>query len=288
MNTDARLLLEFVEQDFGIRGSGNYYRALDHDSLVVDTRSGVFFWNSKGIFGKPLDYLTKVRRMRFLDAKELLKFSNGKVPIYVKKKKEDVPLIDLVDVFFNNGVNNRDYFYNRLLTDETINKFKLGYHNGWSTVPILEKGKLLNIQLRRDIPEKRVLPYYKTKPVLYNADLLNKISNVVICEGIVDSILLNQLGIPAISKLGGAMTWLTEWFEYFIGIESIYLVFDNDDAGRKGAKRVAKELGLYRCKIFTFNGFREKYDIIDYFRDNNNIDNFIRLLKTESQYAFKF
>ena len=41
-----------------IGGNGNYYRAIDHDSLVVDTQTGFFYWNSKGIFGKPLDYLT--------------------------------------------------------------------------------------------------------------------------------------------------------------------------------------------------------------------------------------
>jgi DNA primase len=288
MNRDARLLIEFVEQDFGIMGSNKYYRAVEHDSLVVDIDNGVFFWNSKGIYGKPLDYLMKIRKMRYTDALDLVNLSTGKLPIYSAPQKIEVPVKTTAEIFYHNGKNKRDYWYRRLLTDETIDKFHLGYYDGWYTIPIYEYDRLLNIQMRRDEPEKKIRPYYKTgKSELFNFEILDNTKNVVICEGIVDAILLNQFSIPAISKMGGAGSWRPEWYEKFLGVENIYLIFDNDKAGINGAKKIAEWLGVYRCKVFTFTGFDEKYDVIDYFKDGHKIDEFINLVKDGSYYAFE-
>ena len=290
MNKNARLLLEFVEQDYGISGTGNYYRAKDHDSLVIDIRNGIFFWNSKGIYGDPVDYLTKVRHMRYTDALELSRLSVGKTPDHFEHSYSDVrPYKELVNVFHkqSNTYESREYWYRRGILDSTIDKLKLGYNLGWNTVPILENGKLLNIQLRRDRPQKRTIPYYRSKPVLYNADILGTTEHVVICEGIVDCIFLGQLEIPCVSKLGGALTWLPEWFYKFINHKQIYLIFDNDDAGRKGAIKVAENLGTSRCKIYTFEDYPEKYDVIDFFRDGHTGIQFVNKVIEESKYTFE-
>jgi len=95
------------------------------------------------------------------------------------------------------------------------------------------------------------------------------------------------LGIPTISKMGGASGWMPEWYEKFLKIKQIYLIFDNDKAGIAGAKGIAEWLGVYRCKVFTFTTFKEKYDVIDYFRDNHTVDEFINLVKDGSYYAFE-
>jgi hypothetical protein len=50
---------------------------------------------------------------------------------------------------------------------------------------------------------------------------------------------------------------------------------------------VAKSLGENRCKIFTFEGFDEKYDIIDYFRDGGDLAYLKELIERKSRYAFE-
>ena len=81
------------------------------------------------------------------------------------------------------------------------------------------------------------------------------VNEVIFTEGIVDAILLSQMGFPAVSKNIGAGGWYPEWASYFRFIDKIYMLFDNDEAGRKGMKKGAEVLGIHRCKGYTFEDF---------------------------------
>ena len=290
---NGEILKVLVEEDFGLTGYGNWFRARDHNSLVVDYRSGVFFWNSKEIIGKPKDYLMAVRKMSETDAIEYLKMYGGDAEvktIYVEEREEDEPVIyqKLVDILWKNGRTERKYWYDRLITDATIDRFKLGYYEGWYTVPFFYEDQMVNIQKRRDEPEKRIKAWYRgVKPVLFNKDIMNITSKVVMTEGLVDAILLNQYGIPAISKVGGSSTWNDNWLKFFDSQKRIYLVFDNDEAGRKGAIRFANKLGEYRCRVYTFEDYPEKYDVIDFFKDEGTIEEFREQIFNNSKYSFE-
>lgn len=54
---------------------------------------------------------------------------------------------------------------------------------------------------------------------------------------------LNQIGIPAVG-VPGAQTWKKEWTELLEDVKRVYIVYDADKAGKAGAEKVAKELGV--------------------------------------------
>ncbi len=52
MSEVGELLKQLIEEDFGIEhDTGSYYRAIKHDSLVLNHKKGIFYWNSKDIAG---------------------------------------------------------------------------------------------------------------------------------------------------------------------------------------------------------------------------------------------
>ena len=76
---------------------------------------------------------------------------------------------------------------------------------------------------------------------------------LIICEGEWDAMACWQVGIPAVSVPMGASNtnWITEDYQYLSHFDEIVLLFDNDEAGKKGAKEAAARLGTERCLIVT-------------------------------------
>lgn len=280
------LLQELVEQDFGIEGRGKWYHSSDHDSLVVNAEEQTWFWNSKGIKGNIFDYLVQVRGMTKEQAKGFLK--NNFAGLREDSERLEVqPYEKLVDLMWATGIKNRDYWYRRCLKDDTIDRRKLGYYQGWFTIPLYEDNEFISIQLRRDEPEKKILQWYRTgKVFLYNEAILPFTKTIYITEGLVDCILLNQEGFPSVSATG-VNTWRQDWFSKFIGIDNIYYMEDNDPAGRIGARNVAKCLGLGRVKIVSFPDKKEKYDTGDFFKDGGTRDEFKSYVENNHKYLFE-
>lgn len=290
MNQKAELLRNFIDADFGISGNGRWLRGKQHNSLILDAENGVFFFNSRGIYGGPLEYLRFVRGLSLQASEDLLsksseKFWVSKNPIY--SLETSVPYDKLIGALYTSGLDKRDYWYNRLLLDDTINRFQLGYFDGWSTIPIFQNGNLVQIQKRKENP-KSIFPWYKgVTPKIFNSDILKFTDTIVFTEGIVDAILMNQFGVPSVSKSIGAVGWHEEWFPLFMSQKLIYIVYDNDKAGMDGAIKMSKHLGVNRCKIYTFPDKRESYDIIDWFRDFNTLEELMYLIRKESKYGFE-
>jgi len=280
------ILENLIAKDFTLREKGDrYYYTEEHDSLIIDRERDVFFWNSRNIVGDALTWLTQVKGYSFNDARNYLqdqpKYSTTIVyTINTEEGKQDVVVYpELVNIFWENGlgVDNRGYWYNRLLTDNTIDRFRLGYHDGWSTIPIFIDGTFRNFQCRMDDP-KRVRHWYKgVGPLLYNADLLGVTDYVIITEGTVDAILLSQYGYPAISHNSGA-SWMGNWHKYFTKQKDIVYIADNDAPGFEAARKVSENLGADRVRVVVFDGYPDKYDTVDYFRDGGSKDDFDKLL----------
>ncbi len=66
----------------------------------------------------------------------------------------------------------------------------------------------------------------------------------------------------------------------------IYIVYDNDKAGRNGAVKAGGQLGNV-AKVYTFEGYPEKYDVTDYFKDGGSAKEFKERLKSDSKYSFE-
>jgi DNA primase len=287
MSLNGDILIKLIEEDSGVTGNNKWWRSEDHSSLVINYEKGIFFYNAKGVVGDALVYLTKMRGMPFNDAKDYLKqFDYEGTHVYtIKAKKEDIVVYPkLVDVFYELGINNRDYFYHRTLTDSTIDRFQLGWYNGYNMIPIFNDGVFRNFQMRRDIPEKKMKKYYSgIGPLLFNPDILKLTDTVFYVEGPVDAMAMIQNGLPAISSDSGG-AFLEEWLIKFNRQKKIILLFDNDSAGEYEAKRIAKILGTARCRLYTFSDFDEQgYDPVDFFRDGHTREELLEIVDKNSK-----
>ena len=148
------------------------------------------------------------------------------------------------------------YFNQRKLTRETAQKFNLRYDPKYRQVifPYYnEKGQLITL-LKRSIDTKTFfIETGITKPVYgINKIFQDNIRTCVLTEGLFDCLLANQYGMPTIATLGNPSI---EQFELInkSPISTIYLMFDNDNAGRsfneKAHKYLSKRLFIIDVNI---------------------------------------
>lgn len=288
------LLQVLVEEDSGYKREGNNWgRSIEHSSLVVNEEAQRWFWNSENIGGTALDYLVLVRGLEKKAAEKILetrgRIITGSFFDPTNEEKFYMPQEKLVDLLWELGKGNRQYWYDRKLTDKTVDRFRLGFYNGWSLIPLYRNDVFINFQMRRDKPNKAITQWYKTEewvPTLINQGILQFVDTVFITEGAVDALLLSQEGIPAVAQNTSAF-WSAEWFPLFSNVKKIYYIADNDKTGRNAAVRVAKGLGVDKVRIFQFKGKAEKYDTGDYFKEGGNAVEFRKMVEEQSQNLFE-
>ncbi len=170
----------------------------------------------------------------------------------------------------------REYLHKRGLTDAVIDAYKLGYgqfyRKPWITIPIKDiYGNYSFFKLRQDpaFGNDKITYPKGAEAQLYDWETLTKLnSTLIICEGELDRLLLTSQMISAVTSTHGAMTFKNEWVDNVRKGQKIYICFDNDEAGRKGAERVAKmvENGGNETYIITLpEEVGEAGDITDYF-----------------------
>jgi DNA primase len=290
----AEILQALIEEDFGYKKEGRSWgRAEEHSSLVVNEETQKWFWNSENRGGDALAYLMLVRGLDKKSARELLgireKLSLGTVNL-AENIREYKPYEKLVDLLWDLGKGNRDYWYTRKLSDKTIDRYRLGFYDGWNLIPLYRGSEFVNFQCRRDEPAKRIKMWYRIPnwtPVLINSEMLNFVDKIYITEGPVDALLLNQEGIPAVSHTGGAGFWTADWYSLFYRVKTVYYICDNDDAGRAAGRRVAKALGENKTLLYQFTNAKEKYDTGDFFKEGGTAQEFKDMVEGGSKYLFE-
>lgn len=89
-------------------------------------------------------------------------------------------------------------------------------------------------------------PKYKTcagtGTRLYNTDVAWQGTEVFITEGELDAMVLVQNGYPAMG-VPGAEAWQDTWDGYLTNLKRVWLVYDRDAAGEKGAKKLTERFG---------------------------------------------
>lgn len=174
------------------------------------------------------------------------------------------------------------YLLNRGLTEDTIQAHKIGfgkfYGRNWITIPIQDKeGNYRFFKLRKDPDDQEegakymVYPSSGSNACLFNSQLLKEgLSDLTICEGEFDCMLLNQHCIPAVTSTAGAGTFKDEWYSELDSVKKVYLSLDKDTAGEKATKEIAKKLyekvkdvEVYKVEFPT--RMTEGKDITDYF-----------------------
>jgi len=167
----------------------------------------------------------------------------------------------------------------RGLTLETIARFKLGAANDRITIPVEARGYLVNV--RRYLPyapngnQKFLnLPGHGSPAVLAFTEVLDgNTLPVILCEGEFDALLVNQRGagqVVAVTGTGGAGTPPRD-LSALSGRE-VFVAYDADDAGRKGAEKAANVAGAAGATAYILDVSRlgmlpdSGADLTDFFK----------------------
>lgn len=141
----------------------------------------------------------------------------------------------------------------RGFTRETIVDFEIGWDGDRYTIPVRDEGgELLNVRkykMGADSSNKMLNITGHGAAQLFRPDILAANEQIVLTEGETDCILLNQYGIPAVTHTAGAATFRPNWASKFID-KDVWVVYDNDDAGRKGAKKVEQILAAFAANVY--------------------------------------
>lgn len=144
----------------------------------------------------------------------------------------------------------------RGLDRKTIVDNELGWDGDRYTIPVRdEDGELLNVRrykMGAESSNKMLNWTGHGQAQLYKADILRDNEEIVITEGEMDCILLNQYGIPAVTHTAGAATFRPNWAGKFVD-KVVYICYDNDDAGRKGAAKVNQILNAFAKHVFIMD-----------------------------------
>lgn len=158
----------------------------------------------------------------------------------------------------------------RGITDPIIEQFGLrvgdhGSMKGAIVIPIHdEKGTFLYNKYRRDPLDDRKPKYIYDKGgslALYGAGFAVATNTVLVTEGEMDALVAWSAHIPAVSSTGGAMSFKSDWGEFFANKET-YLCFDNDEPG--GAGMVKAKKIIPHAKIVFLPDAANIKDISDY------------------------
>lgn len=128
------------------------------------------------------------------------------------------------------------YMFERKLNIDIINKFEVGYDPKTDslTFPVYVDGKCLFVAKRRVSYKRFDMPEIHPKPI-YGMCYIDS-NEVIVCESIINCLTCWSYGYQAIALFGTGSTWQLNQLNNS-NIRHFILMFDGDEAGRKGADR---------------------------------------------------
>lgn len=145
----------------------------------------------------------------------------------------------------------------RKWTREVLVRHKIGLRSDqrgkWLAYPWITQGQCKGIKYR-------VLPAYQDQQgsrfdrevgcesVLYNLDALAPYTDVILTSGESDALTLLSLGFSnVVGSTTGESSLPLAAIDALAKKEAVYIAYDNDDAGRKGAREVGRRIGYERA-----------------------------------------
>ncbi|MDA8215112.1 MAG: toprim domain-containing protein [Nitrospiraceae bacterium] len=229
--------------------------------LYIDPAKNVYYChkcNSKGNWYRLLKQLNP---------------SSAIVPFHTQQKVFRHPTADYIQACHKKlmgqaGVKAIDYLYSRCFSLQAIQDLQLGLESkdgkDWLVIPYLMDGKTANVKYRTIPPAGKEFRRWKEgESILFNQDCLEeKFNEIFMVEGELDAIALFSQGYRnVVATTIGAGGFKPEWVDMLADIPRINIIYDSDEAGQRGAKEIARRLGLDRC----FNVLLPVKDVNDFF-----------------------
>ncbi len=171
----------------------------------------------------------------------------------------------------------------RMISDDIISARKLGYDGNSITIPIFnEFGFCVNIRRYNPSRDAKIISYRKGygKIELFPKENLDGTNYIILCEGEFDVMLLESHGYEAVTATAGADSWHEDFNPYFDN-KRVYICYDNDKAGEKGAENVGNMLKGFASEIrrIKIPIDKEGADVTDYFIAGHTKKEFDKLMR---------
>jgi DNA primase len=240
----------------------------------VDKEKGTFFCFSCRHVCDLNDYITKVSGKTYFQAERLIKQMEQEMDITdildkeLEEKPEFVPFDELLIKRLHNDLDlrARTYLNLRLINDESIDRFMLGYSRKQDmiTVPVSAPDGMWVGFVGRSLEGKQfknTTGHWRSK-TLFNLHKTRKYDQVYVVESSFDAIRLSQNGIPAVATLGASVSNIQLGLleKYF---STVVVIGDNDDAGKLMKERVLTRLGNRAILITLPDRFKDVGDLTD-------------------------
>jgi hypothetical protein len=178
----------------------------------------------------------------------------------------------------------------RGLTMQTLEKFGIGFHEGRFTIPVRDaQGRLVNVRRYKPNatePKDKMMSWSRGTGSrrLFLPDVLEHHDEVVLVEGEMDAIIGQQYGLPTLSHTAGASAWDPRWNLDFED-KVVFICYDCDDTGRRGARKVEGQLQRYAKKVHVIAlPLKEKgADLTNYFVDQGHTAQDFKVLMEEAR-----
>jgi len=274
-----------------ITGSGiNIESEIDSDFLVfcpfhgnhrtpageVDKESGIFFCFSCHKTCDLIEFVMHTSGRTYFEAARYIKDKEVATSLetQIDKKLDAEPEWVEFDEFTIKRLNNAAlespramrYLNGRLITDESVRKFQLGYSDkrDMITIPVHSPTGMCVGFVGRSVEGKEFknspkLPKSKT---LFNLNRIKTSRMVYVVESSFDAIRLDQCGMPAVATLGASVnsTQIELLQKYF---NEVFVIADNDEAGSGMKDRLVEKLGSRVSVIKLDNKYKDIGDMDD-------------------------
>jgi len=219
---------------------------------------------------------------------------------------------EVLDLFKDIPAEKREYLHEkRGWSEEILRKYRIGYnekqlHSPGNigperfTIPVFSEGELVNIRSYKPGAEDFKLLSWSTgskkkgnwvgygESRLFPQEILEEARRrsapVILCEGEPDCLCGLSQGLMCVTQTAGAGTWKDAFNASFKGLEVI-IAYDNDEAGRTGAERVARHLPLFARSVSILKWpawMREKEDLTDWFvKHGKSVEELLALERTD-------
>lgn len=164
-----------------------------------------------------------------------------------------------------------EWIHARGISDAVILANGISWNGTHIVIPVKDvNGTVLFNKYRRDPFGPTDQPKYKyeagTTAQLFNAHKLGERNTVIICEGEMDALRLESAGYLAVTSTGGAGTFREEWLSLLAGKE-LYICYDNDEAGLKGAIKLLTKIP---ARLILIPRAESVKDVTDYLKIGGN------------------
>lgn len=249
----------------------------------IDKTSGLFFCFSCHKTASLIEFVmhmtnrTYFEAARFIKSKETATNLEAEVEKQLHQKPDyvqfDELLIQRLSTQALESPRAMRYYEGRLISEDSVNKFKLGFSEKQDmvTIPVHSPDGMAVGFVGRSIEGKEFknTPGLPKAKLLFNLHRVKTADRVYVVESSFDAIRLDQVGMPAVATLGANVSniQIDLLKKYF---NNIYVIADNDEAGGNMKSKIIEKLGSRVNVVQLDKQYKDIGDMTD--EDIKNLD----------------